>query len=228
MIDRLYRSRDERMLAGVAGGLAERFDLDPSLVRVLWVLAVFFSGGLFLLAYLAMAIVVPEAPVNGDPWPGQPPTTPAPASAPGGVPGWVAPAAASSVAFSAGPSAASGDPLEPAPEIAIDTTSPVAEAPLWPSPPPGSPAPPGSSTPPVPPTPPDPLAWTVSERDGHREGRAGGAIIAGTILVLIGGYLLLRTMVPQIDLGAAWPVLLVVIGVILVIGSVRRGRSPGA
>ena len=35
MDDRLYRSRDERMIAGVAGGLAERLDLDPSLVRII-------------------------------------------------------------------------------------------------------------------------------------------------------------------------------------------------
>ena len=40
MNDRLYRSRSDRMLAGVAGGLAEHFDLDPSLVRVLWAILI--------------------------------------------------------------------------------------------------------------------------------------------------------------------------------------------
>ncbi len=45
MNDRLYRSRDERMFAGVAGGVAERFDLDPSLVRVVWLILMFLSGG---------------------------------------------------------------------------------------------------------------------------------------------------------------------------------------
>ena len=38
MNDRLYRSRTDRMLAGVAGGLAEMWDADPSLVRIVWAL----------------------------------------------------------------------------------------------------------------------------------------------------------------------------------------------
>ena len=67
MNERLYRSRDERMIAGVAGGVAERFDVDPSLVRVLWVVLVFLSGGIFLLLYIAMAVLVPEAPVGERP-----------------------------------------------------------------------------------------------------------------------------------------------------------------
>ena len=60
MGDRLYRSRHDRMLAGVAGGLAEMWGADPSLVRVIWALLVIFTGGLALLVYIVMAIVVPE------------------------------------------------------------------------------------------------------------------------------------------------------------------------
>jgi phage shock protein PspC (stress-responsive transcriptional regulator) len=60
MSRRLFRSRDDRMLAGVAGGLAELWDADPSLVRVLWVILVPFTGGFALLAYVIMAFVVPE------------------------------------------------------------------------------------------------------------------------------------------------------------------------
>ena len=60
--DRLFRSRSDRMLAGVAGGLADRFDLDPSLVRVGWAILALVSGGIFLLIYIVMAIVVPEEP----------------------------------------------------------------------------------------------------------------------------------------------------------------------
>ena len=45
MPDRLYRSRDDRMLAGVAGGLAELWGADPSLVRVIWALLVIFTAG---------------------------------------------------------------------------------------------------------------------------------------------------------------------------------------
>lgn len=61
-MDRLYRSRDDRMLAGVAGGLAESWDADPSLVRVIWALLVLFTGGVALIVYIVMAIVIPEEP----------------------------------------------------------------------------------------------------------------------------------------------------------------------
>ena len=59
---RLYRSRDDRMLAGVAGGLAELWGADPSLVRVIWALLVVFTGGVALIVYIVMALVVPEEP----------------------------------------------------------------------------------------------------------------------------------------------------------------------
>ena len=60
MNERLYRSRDDRMLAGVAGGLAEIWDADPSLIRIVWALLVVLTGGVALLVYIIMAIVVPE------------------------------------------------------------------------------------------------------------------------------------------------------------------------
>ena len=60
---RLYRCRHNRRLAGVAGGVAEFFDLDPTLVRLVWVVSIFFGGiGLFL--YIAMAIIVPLEPIS--------------------------------------------------------------------------------------------------------------------------------------------------------------------
>ena len=62
---RLYRCRHDRLLAGVAAGVAEYFDLDPSLVRILFLLSIFFGGvGLFL--YIAMAIIVPLEPLSAD------------------------------------------------------------------------------------------------------------------------------------------------------------------
>ncbi len=67
MDDRLYRSRDDRMLAGVAGGLAEHWDVDPSLVRIAWVFLAIFTGGLALVVYIVMAIVVPEQDPGGSP-----------------------------------------------------------------------------------------------------------------------------------------------------------------
>jgi phage shock protein C len=60
MNEHLYRSREDRMLAGVAGGLAEIWDADPSLIRIVWALLVVLTGGIALLVYIIMAIVVPE------------------------------------------------------------------------------------------------------------------------------------------------------------------------
>jgi phage shock protein PspC (stress-responsive transcriptional regulator) len=62
MAERLYRSRDDRMLAGVAAGVAETLDADPSLVRIAWALLAIFTGGIAVVVYIVMAIVVPEAP----------------------------------------------------------------------------------------------------------------------------------------------------------------------
>ena len=57
MEKRLYRSRSDRMLWGVCGGLAKYFDMDPTIVRVIAVLLV-FANGLGILAYIILAIVV--------------------------------------------------------------------------------------------------------------------------------------------------------------------------
>jgi phage shock protein C len=62
---RLYRCRENRVIAGVASGVAEFFGLDPTLVRVLWFLSVFFYG-LGLLLYIGLAIIVPLEPVSSD------------------------------------------------------------------------------------------------------------------------------------------------------------------
>jgi phage shock protein C len=57
---KLYRSRNRRMVAGVCGGLADYFDIDPTVIRVLFlILAVF--GGSGLVVYLVMWIIVPDA-----------------------------------------------------------------------------------------------------------------------------------------------------------------------
>src|SRR5690349_22554134 len=62
--ERLYRSRSDRMLFGVAGGMADWLDLDPSLVRIVWAILV-LAGGVGLLLYIVAAIVIPEEPIGG-------------------------------------------------------------------------------------------------------------------------------------------------------------------
>lgn len=61
MTKRLYRSKTERKISGVCGGIAEYFDVDPTLIRLLWLCAIFFAGG-GLFAYIVAIIVVPEKP----------------------------------------------------------------------------------------------------------------------------------------------------------------------
>ncbi len=63
---RLLRSRDDRMLAGVAGGLAAHLNVDPTLVRVGFVAATLFSG-LGVVAYLVLAVVTPNDDGTGRP-----------------------------------------------------------------------------------------------------------------------------------------------------------------
>jgi phage shock protein PspC (stress-responsive transcriptional regulator) len=77
------------MLAGVAGGVAETLDADPSLVRIVWALLAVFTGGIAILVYIVMAIVVPEAPASSPGThgaPGTPGATMSGAAAPGGAP----------------------------------------------------------------------------------------------------------------------------------------------
>ena len=58
----LTRSTSNRMIAGVCAGLGEYFNIDPTIVRLLFVLAFFTGFGGIAIVYLIMAIVVPEQP----------------------------------------------------------------------------------------------------------------------------------------------------------------------
>jgi phage shock protein C len=80
------------MLAGVAGGVAELLDIDPSLIRIVWLLVAILTGGIAVVVYIVMAIVVPERPAglgsggpsaSGAAPPGAPPAAAGASSAPG-------------------------------------------------------------------------------------------------------------------------------------------------
>ena len=60
---RLYKSRDNRMISGVCAGIAEYFNMDPTIIRLAWAL---FSllGGSGVLGYIIAAIVIPEYPMD--------------------------------------------------------------------------------------------------------------------------------------------------------------------
>ena len=61
MKKRIYKSNDNRMVDGVCGGIAEYFGIDPTLVRLAWVV---FSalGGSGIIAYIIAAIIIPQRP----------------------------------------------------------------------------------------------------------------------------------------------------------------------
>jgi phage shock protein PspC (stress-responsive transcriptional regulator) len=216
MNDRLYRSRTDRVISGVAGGLADRLALDPSLVRVLWVVLAVASGGLFAVIYFVMMIVVPEAPYD------LPPRTP------GGFDPWSSPAA-TGIRPSPAPEETNPDtdsdtarltmpgqpgaPVAPvAPLAAQDTTAAEAASGTSPA---------GSGT---------PASWLGP--DGQRVDRTttphawvepaarhddrGGPLVLGLILVLIGGFFLIRQYAPDVDLGLVWPIAAVAVGALLV------------
>lgn len=57
---RLYRSRRDRKIAGICGGLAEYLGVDPVLMRVAWVIFAFLSAGVAVLLYLVLIFVIPD------------------------------------------------------------------------------------------------------------------------------------------------------------------------
>jgi phage shock protein C len=193
--DRLYRSRDDRMLAGVAGGLARVMGADPSIIRVVWVLVTFLSGGLALILYIIMAIVVPEAP---DDWDAKREAGGPAAPAGGPVPpgGWVGPDGTIVPFAGAGPG---GPP-------AAGTTGGAAG--------PGPGFVPASGT--------AARGWGAQPSSGG--GRRAGAIV-GLILILLGGLFLVREFMPSVDLSVVWPILSIGFGIVLLLLSIRPRRA---
>jgi phage shock protein PspC (stress-responsive transcriptional regulator) len=199
--ERLYRSRDDRMLAGVAAGVAEALDADPSIIRIAWALLTIFTGGIALVVYIVMAIVVPEDPGeygHEGPW-GRvagPPTTPPPGASPG-----------------AGPVATPGASPEASPEAAPEST-----------PSPGATMPSG-------PPPTYWASGREARRAARRARRASGqpgrgGLVVGAILISIGAFFLVREFVPWFDWNLWWPIGLIGLGVLLLVVALTPGRSP--
>ena len=62
MAKKLYRSLDDRKIAGICGGLGEYFDIDPTIVRLLWISMV-LAFGTGVLAYIIAWFIVPQEPL---------------------------------------------------------------------------------------------------------------------------------------------------------------------
>jgi hypothetical protein len=149
--------------------VAEYLDADPSIVRVIWAILAIVTGGIFVVVYIVMWIVVPEGPTAA-----------------------AAPAAESG---------ASGDATA---GVAGQTQDQPADQPA------NQPAGASVTSAPVP---------------ARRRSSGGGSLIFGLILVGLGAYFLIREYVPQIDTDLLWPIGLVVLGIVLVVASLRRPRA---
>jgi phage shock protein PspC (stress-responsive transcriptional regulator) len=199
------------VISGVAGGVAERLDIDPSIVRIVWVILAVLSGGLLGLVYLIMMVVVPEAPFD------------APGRFGGGIDPWSSPAATGiRPAAPAGGSTATGEPTTTAESGAVphdpdETAAFAAVSPPSAAPevePPGTWQATGTS------------AWGAGRHArARRRGDRGGGLIFGVILILVGAYFLIREYLPEVDLDATWPVIVVAAGVLLVLLALVPDRS---
>ncbi len=59
-INKIYRSKEDKIIAGVCAGIADYFKIDPAIVRLLWVLGSFISIGLGLLVYIILIFILPQ------------------------------------------------------------------------------------------------------------------------------------------------------------------------
>jgi phage shock protein C len=73
---RLYRPTAGRMLGGVCAGLADHFDVDPTVVRLVWIAVTLLSLGTGILVYIIAWIIIPEEPEAGQPAATLPETAP--------------------------------------------------------------------------------------------------------------------------------------------------------
>ena len=204
MDDRLYRSTTDRSLAGVCGGLAAWTGIDPSLVRVVWALLALISGGVFVLLYIVMAVVVPDAPPGWAPRGRVGRSGPPPSWGQGYGQGWGG--SAPGGAWTGQPGWHSG---------AGPTGAPPTGAP-----PTGAPQDPGAP------------GWTPSswpEDWGRARSGTGGfpadraGIVMGGVLVALGVWFLIKDYVP-INWDLVWPVAVIALGGLLIAGAVRRSR----
>lgn len=121
---RLYRSREDRWLGGVLGGLGAYLGIDPLLLRVAAIVLTVLGAGVLIPAYIVMWIVVPEEPYKnaGAPyqaaatgWPAQPTAAEVPQPAPAEVPQPPAPAVPTEPAMPPQPPMAPDAPVPPVP-----------------------------------------------------------------------------------------------------------------
>ena len=156
---RLFRSRKDGLIAGVCGGLAEYFDVDPSLVRLVFILAIFL-GGAGLVVYLVAWLIVPENPEQS-----------------------------------------ATDSFVKNQQMKEEVVGELRRL--------------GSS-----------LAekFEATVEDGEERPERRSTVFVGLALIVIGAAFFLKNFIPWLDLESLWPVLLIGVGVLLLIGAARREK----
>jgi phage shock protein C len=198
---RLYRSADDRWIAGVAAGVADYFDVDPILVRIIWLISL--PSGITLLAYIIMIVAVPVVPQK---WPEPSPWQPG--GAPLGYNATFTPPAAPAAdagAPAADVGAAGGTPGAPQGAVPAPESGPSGDW-HWQ----------GRQD-----------RWQRrAERWEHRGERHGsGGIVFGALLIVVGALIAWHEIDPRLDLSLAWPVAIIAFGVFLVASSVGRRKG---
>ncbi len=156
---KLYRSRSNRVFGGVAGGLGDYFNLDPLVIRLLFVLLTVFGGG-GLILYIALWIFVPEE------------------------------------AFFPYENKNAGNAYQNQ-GFTMNNESTQEE---------------GHSRP-------QDKQWEKPSRPQNQ-----GNLVAGLILITIGGIFLLDRFIPRIDFGDLWPLILIVAGIAVLIGGFSKPK----
>jgi phage shock protein C len=146
---RLYRSRTDTILGGLAAGVANYLNADPALVRIAWAILIPLTGGAALLAYIVGWIVVPEEP--------------------------------KSEATAA--TAPSSDPDAPVAAVSAPGSAPTPE---------------------------------------RRLGGGNAGLWVGLGLIALGAWFLVREFLPQIRGDLVWPIVIVGIGLVILVGALRR------
>jgi phage shock protein PspC (stress-responsive transcriptional regulator) len=108
----LRRPTTDRIIAGVASGIGRYFDVDPTLVRVVFAVTALLTGGFAALAYPIMWFLMPEEPADAAPWPYRAGPAAPPAGYPAPPAGYPAPPAGPT-APPAGPTAPPAGPTAP-------------------------------------------------------------------------------------------------------------------
>jgi len=199
MEKRLYRSRTDRMISGVCGGIAEYFAIDPTIVRLATAALLLVTSGAVILVYIVMAIVVPETPAEGEPDSPRAMTSAEISASAQGFGRDIQVAANKAVGGAAG--AASGavpaDPERPA--GGAEHTAPEAQ-----------PAP----------------APAAAPASGHRSG-GRGAVLVGVLLIAFGLLVFVQRTLGFDLLSMSWrlfvPGVIILLGVLILIRAMRKG-----